>query len=69
MVTKKWYYQGGGLGKEENGIKHLVEAYTESKRKGLSFGQPTIGGSSRDGHAFQNVHNELVEVDDIPEEV
>ena len=69
MVTKKQDYQGGGLGKEEIGIKHPVKAYKESKKKGLSFEQPTTRGTSRDGHAFQNVHNEIVEVEDIPEEV
>ena len=69
MVTQKWDYQGGGLGKEESGIKHPVEAYKEFNKHGLGHGQPTTGGTSRDGHAFQNVHNELVEVEDIPEEV
>ena len=69
MVTQKWDYQGGGLGKEESGIKHPVEAYKEFNKHGLGYGQPTIGGTSRDGHAFQNVHNELIEVKHIPEEV
>ena len=69
MITKKWDCQGGGLGKEEISIKHLVEAYKESKRKGLDFEQPTTGGTSRDEHAFQNVHKKPIEVKDIPKEV
>ena len=69
MVTKKWDYQGGGLGKEETDIKHPLEAYQESNKQGLGYGQPIIGGTSRDSHAFQNVHNKPVEVEDIPEEV
>ena len=69
MVTQKWDYQGSGLRKEETGIKHPVEAYKESNKQGLGFGQPTTGGTRRDEHAFQNVHNELVEIKDIPEEL
>ena len=60
MVTQKWDYQGGGLVKKESGIKHLVEAYKESNKHGLGYGQPAIGGTSRDGHAVQNAQNELV---------
>ena len=69
MITKKWDYQGGGLGKEETDIRHLVEAYKESNKQCLNFGQPKTRGTSRDRHASQNVHNKLIEVEEIPEEV
>ena len=44
LVIKQWDYQGGDLGKEEIGIIYPVEAYKESKKKGIGFEQPTTRG-------------------------
>ena len=57
------------MGKEEEGIKYPIEAYKESKKKGLSFEQPTTEGIFRDEHAFLNIQNKLIQFEDIPEEV
>ena len=46
-----------------------VEAYKESKKKGLGFEQPTTRGTSRDGHAFLNIQNKLIDIKYIPKEV
>jgi hypothetical protein len=36
---------------------------------GLGFGKPTIGGTNKDGHTFSNIHHDLIEIEDIPEEI
>ena len=69
LVTERWNYQGGGLGPEERGMQCPIEAHKGDKKLGLGFGIPTTGGTNTDGHAFSNIHRDLVAIEDIPEEV
>lgn len=69
FATEQQDYQGSGLGHEELGIRQPVEAYKEDKKKGLGYGLHVTGGTTKDGHAFLNIHNNLEEIGDIPKEV
>ena len=46
-----------------------IEAHKWEKKLGLGFGIPTTGGTNTDGHAFSNIHRDLVAIEDILEEV
>ena len=70
LVTEKWNYQGGGLGPEGRGMQCPLQPHIgQEKTTGLGFGKPTTEGTNRDGHAFSNIHRDLIEIKDIPEEV
>ncbi|MDF3681012.1 hypothetical protein P3S38_28970, partial [Enterobacter hormaechei] len=46
-----------------------IAAHKWETKSGLGFGVPTTGGTNETGHAFSNIHRDLVEIEDIPEEV
>lgn len=46
-----------------------MEAYKEKKKKILGYRLPITRDITKEGHAFTNIQNSLVEVKDIPEEV
>ena len=66
LITEKWNYQGGSLGPEERGMQCPIEAHKGDKNLGLGFGIPTTGGTNTDGHAFSNIHRDLVDITHHP---
>lgn len=46
-----------------------INACKWESKSSLGFGIPTTEGTNTDGHAFLNIHHDLVEIEDIPEEV
>lgn len=46
-----------------------MEEYKERKKKGLGYGLSVTRDTMKDEHAFINIQNKHVEVEEIPEEV
>lgn len=60
LATKKWDYQGRGLGQEEHGIIRLVDPVPNVCHQGLGFGCPSYEVSSSIGTSRNNDNEEVV---------
>ena len=76
-TTEQWNYQGGGLGPHEGGSKDPITASKNPQHQGLGFKTPRLhiqgpntatGGTNMTSVPLLNSQDNLIEIEDIPEE-